>query len=72
MICSCRSGGAREPLAGQVIERDVRQWEHEKYFRERIVGHWMLRLLPLWPSPPPKEAIRAEYAESEEVLSRPA
>lgn len=35
------------------------EWEHERYFRERIVGHWMLRLFPLWDPPPPKESIRA-------------
>jgi hypothetical protein len=40
------------------------EWEHERYFRERIVGHWMLRLFPLWPPPPPKESIRAPYREA--------
>lgn len=37
------------------------EWEHEKYFRERIVGHRLLRVLPLWEAPPPKEAIRANF-----------
>lgn len=35
------------------------EWEHEKYFRERIVGHWMLRIFPMWDAPPAKERIRA-------------
>jgi rubrerythrin len=35
------------------------EWEHERYFRERIVGHWLLRVFPLWSVPPPKESIRA-------------
>ena len=35
------------------------EWEHEKYFRERIVGHWMLRIFPMWDAPPAKETIRA-------------
>jgi rubrerythrin len=34
------------------------EWEHEKFFRELIVGHWMLRWFPLWDAPPPKEMIR--------------
>ncbi len=38
------------------------EWEHEKYFRERIAGRWMLRVFPLWPPPPPKQSIRAAYA----------
>lgn len=37
------------------------EWEHELYFRERVAGHRMLRLLPLWDPPPPKSAIRAAY-----------
>ncbi|HET7435369.1 MAG TPA: ferritin-like domain-containing protein [Thermoanaerobaculia bacterium] len=34
------------------------EWEHERYFRERVVGHRLLRLFPLWDAPPPKHAIR--------------
>ena len=37
------------------------EWEHEKFFREQILGHWMLRFFPLWPVPPAKETIRAPY-----------
>jgi rubrerythrin len=40
------------------------EWEHEKFFRERILGHWMLRLFPLWSTPPPKESIRAPYRDA--------
>lgn len=40
------------------------EWEHEKFFRERILGHWMLRVFRLWPPPPPKESIRAPYADA--------
>lgn len=35
------------------------EWEHERFFRERILGHPLLRLFPLWDPPPPKEDIRA-------------
>ena len=34
------------------------EWEHEKYFRERVAGHRLLRFFPLWDAPPPKDAIR--------------
>jgi rubrerythrin len=37
------------------------EWEHERFFRELILGHWMLRIFPLWSAPPPKETIRAAY-----------
>jgi demethoxyubiquinone hydroxylase (CLK1/Coq7/Cat5 family) len=38
------------------------EWEHERYFRERIAGHPLLRFLPLWDAPPPKSSIRGEDA----------
>jgi hypothetical protein len=34
------------------------EWEHERYFREQVAGHPLLRLFKLWEPPPPKEAIR--------------
>lgn len=46
------------------------EWEHERFFREQIAGHWILRIFPLWPEPPAKEAIRADYGEIEPVAAR--
>ena len=39
------------------------EWEHELFFRERLAGHPLLRVIPLWPAPPPKERIRATQAQ---------
>lgn len=36
------------------------EWEHEKYFRERVEGHPLLRIFKLWPPAPPKETIRGK------------
>lgn len=38
------------------------EWEHERYFRGRVLAHRLGRCLPLWPAPPPKENIRAAAA----------
>ena len=38
------------------------EWEHEAYFRERVLAHRLSRLVPVWPAPPPRAAIRARYA----------
>lgn len=35
------------------------EWEHERYFRSCVLRHRWSSRIPLWPSPPPKEAIRA-------------
>jgi rubrerythrin len=55
-----------------LLEMAEVEWEHERYFRERILGHRLLRVFPLWPAPPPKESIRALYAAEDARLSRPA
>jgi len=47
------------------------EWEHERFFRERIAGHWMLRLFPKWEAPPPKEAIRSCYGNLNELQQFP-
>lgn len=45
------------------------EWEHEKYFRSRVLLHRLGRRLPIWPEPPSKEMIRQTFAgRSEENL----
>jgi hypothetical protein len=39
------------------------EWEHEKYFRSRVLLHSFGRRLSLWPQPPPREKIRQAFAE---------
>jgi rubrerythrin len=39
------------------------EWEHEKYFRDRVLTHWAASRLKLWPAPPPKENIRASFQQ---------
>jgi rubrerythrin len=41
------------------------EWEHESYFRNIMAGHWMLRWIPVWSAPPPKESIRSKHAAFE-------
>ena len=37
------------------------EWEHEKYFRSRVLSHPLGRRLKLWPQPPPKASIREPF-----------
>ena len=39
------------------------EWEHEKYFRERVSTHWLSRVIPMWKQPPPRDSIRARFAD---------
>jgi rubrerythrin len=38
------------------------EWEHEHYFRGRVLAHRFAARIPLWPEPPPKATIRADAA----------
>ncbi len=38
------------------------EWEHERFFRSCVEGHWMLRVLAIWEPAPPKETIREKHA----------
>jgi len=40
------------------------EWEHERYFRERVIGHPLLRVFRLWEPAPPKETIRAKMGRA--------
>jgi rubrerythrin len=44
------------------------EWEHEHYFRRKVLSHWLGRRLPVWPEPLPKATIRASF----EVLTNAA
>lgn len=43
------------------------EWEHEKYFRSRVMLHPLGRRLSLWPKPLPKEMIRESFAQKGEA-----
>ena len=38
------------------------EWEHEQYFRVRVLSHPWRRVFKVWPAPPPKSSIRGRYA----------
>jgi rubrerythrin len=39
------------------------EWEHENYFRSRVLSHRLGKLLSIWPKPPAREMIRKSFAE---------
>ncbi|HEY6232750.1 MAG TPA: hypothetical protein VIW64_15915 [Pyrinomonadaceae bacterium] len=55
--CGC------EEFTGCLLTMAEVEWEHEKYFRSRVMAHSLGRRLSLWPPPPPKENIRASFAK---------
>jgi rubrerythrin len=51
----------REDVIDCLLEMAEVEWEHELYFRNKVTGHRMLRLIRLWDPAPPKETIRARF-----------
>ncbi|HWN09623.1 MAG TPA: ferritin-like domain-containing protein [Pyrinomonadaceae bacterium] len=39
------------------------EWEHERYFRSRVLLHPLSKRISLWPQPRPKELIRESFAD---------
>jgi hypothetical protein len=37
------------------------EWDHEQYFRSRVLAHRLSARLPMWPAPPPRSEIRASF-----------
>ena len=37
------------------------EWEHEKYFRSKVLSHRFAKYLPMWAAPKEKENIRHEF-----------
>lgn len=52
---------SRSDLVDCLLEMAEVEWDHELYFRTRVLSHRLGRRLPLWPSPAPKETIRLSY-----------
>jgi len=46
------------------------EWEHEKYFRSRVLLHPLGKRLAIWPEPRPKEMIRNSFARRVEQEAR--
>ena len=39
------------------------EWEHEAYFRSKVLSHAWSRRMAVWTQPPAKETIRAAFSE---------
>jgi rubrerythrin len=51
----------RADLTECLLEMAEVEWDHEFYFRARVLEHALGRRVPIWPQPPPKETIRASF-----------
>ena len=50
--CGCAS------FVPRLIQMAEVEWDHEFYFRTKVLSHFLGRRIPLWTLPPPKDGIR--------------
>jgi rubrerythrin len=48
-----------------LLEMAEVEWDHEKYFRSRVLAHALGRRLPIWPAPDAKETIRLSFKKGD-------
>lgn len=48
------------------------EWEHERYFRLKVIGHPWIRWFRIWPSPPEKEEIRRSFSKEFPLVTQPS
>src|SRR5262245_23330065 len=51
----------REDLIDCLLMMAEVEWEHEHYFRLKVLRHPLIRFFSIWPQPPAKENIRASF-----------
>lgn len=52
---------ARADLVDCLLTMAEVEWEHERYFRSRVLSRRAWRWLPMWAPPPPKDHIRTSF-----------
>jgi rubrerythrin len=58
----------RNDLIDCLLEMADVEWNHEHYFRSRVLGHFAGPRLPLWTQPPAKEMIRVSFERESRAL----
>ena len=49
------------PWVDELLHLAEVEWDHELYFRERASSHFLWRVTPHWPVPPPRASIRERF-----------
>lgn len=52
----------KEAFVADLLEMARVEWDHEKYFHDKIRSHALYQRVPAWPAPPPRAAIDRSFA----------
>jgi rubrerythrin len=61
-------GSGREELVDCLLTMAEVEWEHERYFRGKVLGHRLARRVRIWPEPPPKQSIRLAFEKAADAV----
>lgn len=56
----------RQDFVPRLLHMAEVEWDHEFYFRSKVLSHFLGRVIPLWTLPPPKENIRRHHPSGRE------
>jgi rubrerythrin len=62
----------RDDLVDCLLTMAEVEWEHEHYFRSKVLSHRWAHRLPIWPQPPAREMIRKSFHQDYPVRSASA
>jgi rubrerythrin len=55
----------RHDLIDCLLAMAETEWEHERYFRERVLTHRLANHIPIWPTPPGKDSLRSAFVNAD-------
>lgn len=61
----------RPTLVEPLLEMAEVEWDHEHYFRGKVLAHPLRHVLRPWPAPPARARIRESFREHERAGERP-
>ncbi|MHC4840592.1 MAG: ferritin-like domain-containing protein [Planctomycetota bacterium] len=48
------------------------EWDHEKYFRDKVNSHFLRHVFPMWKIPPARETIRGSFQKFQDDWNKPS
>jgi rubrerythrin len=55
----------RHDLIDCLLPMAETEWEHERYFRERVLTHRLANHIPIWAKPPVKDSLRSAFVNAD-------
>ena len=51
------AAAGRPQLAEELLAMAQVEWDHEQWFRAKVLSHWLRHVLPVWQEPAPRDRL---------------